>query len=194
MYLSKGTDSTYRLGEHPCAGFPHTASVCLRVPHPLWAFVPSYFPANHCCFACVTFHIPILPFPPALPSFPRSSLFIPHFPSQNPVEHVRSRFLLQRTSFYIPLPLPAHVLPFPLVFPYPVLPFVPVLSMFVSHFPSQIPIEHARSRSLLQHASFPFPLPFPPVLPCSVDFTITYWFYLYCDHGDVKSSEEEVRQ
>ena len=41
------------------------------------------------------------------PIFP----FSPHFPSQNPVEHARSRSLLQRTSFYIPIPcLPMYFL------------------------------------------------------------------------------------
>ena len=67
---------------------------------------PSYFPANDCCFACVSFHILVFPFSPALPSFSRTSHFVPRFPSQNPVEHTRSRCLLQRTSFYIPIDFP----------------------------------------------------------------------------------------
>ena len=117
---------------------------------------PSYFPANDCCFACVSFHIPVFP------SIPCTSRFVPHFLFQNSVERRRSRFLLQRTSFNIPLP-------FPPAFSYPVLPFVPVLSIFVPHFLSQNPVEHARSRSLLQRTSFP--LPFLLVRFCIVNFT-----------------------
>ena len=63
----------------------------------------SYFPANDCYFACASFHIPVLFFPPVLPCIPRSSRFVPHFSSQNSVEHTRSRSLLQCTypaSFY----------------------------------------------------------------------------------------------
>ena len=48
-----------------------------RVPHPFCS--PSYFPANLCCFACVSFHIPVLPFPLALPSIPHTSCFVRHF-------------------------------------------------------------------------------------------------------------------
>ena len=68
-------------------------------------YFPSYISANDCCFPCVLFYIPVLPFPSAFPSFSRTSRFFPHFPSQNPVENARSRSLLQGTiSFYIPIP------------------------------------------------------------------------------------------
>ena len=89
----------------------------------------SYFPANHCRFACVSFHIPVLFFPPTLPSILHTSRFVPHFPSQNPVEHARFRSLLQRT-FPHPSTFFSHVLPFPLAFPFPVLPiFCPTLHL-----------------------------------------------------------------
>ena len=61
---------------------------------------PSYFPANVCCFACVSFHVPVLAFTPALPALSRTS------PPKIFFEHACSRPLLQRTSFHIPLPLP----------------------------------------------------------------------------------------
>ena len=73
-----------------------------------------------------------------------------------------------------PSALSSHVLPFSSAFSYLVLP------MFVPHFPSQNPLEHARSMSLLQRISFPSPLPFPFVLPCIVDFTLIFF---YCDKG-----------
>ena len=70
------------------------------------------------------------------------------------------------TSLY-----PSLLCTFSPVFSFSILSFVPVLPVFVPHFPSQKPVKHARSRSLLQRASFPFHLPFPPVLPCIVDLT-----------------------
>ena len=77
------------------------ATYGLRVaknPSSLMSFCsPSYFPANDCCFACVSFQISVLP------SIPCTSSFVPHFPSQNSVEHARSKSLLQRNSFYITL-------------------------------------------------------------------------------------------
>ena len=128
-----------------------TYSLCVtKSPSFLMSFCcSSYFFANHCCFACVSFHIPVLPFPPAPPSIPRTSRFVPHFPFQNPIEHTRSRSLLQHTSPH-PSTLSFHVLPFPPAFPLPILPFVPVLHTFVSllsHFPSQNSVEHAHFRS-----------------------------------------------
>ena len=132
---------------------------------------PSYFPAIHCCFACVSFHIPVLPFPPALPSIPRISRFVPNFSSQNPVDHARSRSLLQPTSPH-PSTLSAYVLPFPPAFLFPVLSFVPVLPMLVPHFPSQNPVQHARSRSPFQRTSFPLTLPSRASRYCG--------FYLFC--------------
>ena len=127
----------------------------------------SYFPANDCCFACVSFHIPVLPFLPALPSFPRTFRFVPHFSSQNPAEHVRSRSLLQHTFFYIPIPFPSMYFLFLLYF---LIPYFPPFRYFLClsrASPPKIPL------------SMPAPglsssvLPFPSVLPCVVDFTLT---------------------
>ena len=102
---------------------------------------PSYFPSNRCCFVCASFHLPVLPFPPALSSFPHTSRFVPHFPFQNPVTcplqvPLSAYFLLHPSTFSSRV-----LLPFPLVLPYPVLP------MIASHFPSQNLVEHAWSRS-----------------------------------------------
>ena len=81
LFPRRETGSTCRVGEHRCAGISPMASVWLRVPHLLWAFRFSfYFPANDCCFACVSFHILLLLFLPALPSIPRTFPFVPYFP------------------------------------------------------------------------------------------------------------------
>ena len=72
-----------------------------------------------------------------------------------------SSSVLPFTSIY---PFLSNVLPFPPAFLYP------VLSMFAPALPSQNPVEQARSRTLLERTSFP--LPFPPVLPCIVEFTL----------------------
>ena len=70
-----------------------------KSPSSLMSFCsPFYFPANDCCFVCASFHIFVLP------SISRTSRFVPHFPSQNPVEHACFRSLLQRTSFSFLLP------------------------------------------------------------------------------------------
>ena len=64
----------------------------------------------------------LLPFPPMyffsllhflfsyFTSFPLLPIFVPHFFSQNPVKHARSRSLLQRTSspFHLPFPPVLH--------------------------------------------------------------------------------------
>ena len=74
--------------------------------------------------------------------------------------------------------LSSHILSCPSAFPYPVLPFVFVLTMLVPHFSSQNSVEHARSRSLLQRTSFSSPLPSLPYFPI---LWILSWFYgLYC--------------
>ena len=112
------------------------------------------FPSYDCCFASVSFHVPVLPF---LPSFPRTSrLFrtsppkiLLSIPAPGP-----SFSVLHFSSLYPFLPCTA--------FSYPVLPFVPVLSMFVPYLPFQNPVEHAHSgRPLIQRTSFFIPLPFP---------------------------------
>ena len=100
----------------------------------------------------ISFNSPYFPFCPAL-SLPKS----------------RYRFFLQHTSPHFST-LSSRVLPFSPIFPFPLLPFVSVLPRFVPHFSSQNPVEHARSRPLLQRTSFPFYLPFPLVLSCIVDF------------------------
>ena len=73
-----------------------------KSPSSLMSFCsPSYFSAKDCCFACVSFHIPILP------QFPVLSVLSRTFPSQNPVEYSRSRPLFQRISFPFPLFFPS---------------------------------------------------------------------------------------
>ena len=73
---------------------------------------------------------PVAKSPPSFMSFCSPS----YFPSQNPVEHACSRFLLPRT-FPRPSTLSSYLLPFSPAFPFSVLPFVQVLHMFVPHFP-----------------------------------------------------------
>ena len=61
-------------------------------------FHTSYFFTNDCFFACLSHHISVHPFPPALPSIPHTSqMFCPTLPFQNLHEHAHSRSLLQRT-------------------------------------------------------------------------------------------------
>ena len=140
---------------------------------------PSYFLTNDCCFACFSFHIPVLSFPPFF------SFIFPYLPFCPALP-------LSKSSWAIPLQVPSsayfflhfyafssHVLPFPPAFSYLVLSFIPILLLFVRHYSSQNPVEHARSKFFLQHTSFPFPLPFSPALSCIVDFTLACWFYLY---------------
>ena len=133
---------------------------------------PSYFLANN-FFACVSLHISILPFLPVLPSILRTSqLFCSALPLPKscwacPLQGPPPAYFLSYSST-----LASLVLSFPPAFPYSILPFVPVLSMFVRHFPSQNLVEHARSRSILQRTSFTFPLPFPSIFPCIVNFTL----------------------
>ena len=50
----------------------HLRPPVAKSPSSLMSFCSlSYFPANHCCFSCVSFHSPVLPFPPALLSILR---------------------------------------------------------------------------------------------------------------------------
>ena len=115
---------------------------------------PSYFPANHCCFACVSFHIPVLLFCPALP-LPKSCWAC------------LSRSLFQRTFPYFSI-LFSHVLPFPPAFPFSVLPFVPVLPMFVH----ALPLTKSCWACPLQVPPPAYFLPFP--------FTLPSHTFLYC--------------
>ena len=88
-------------------------------------------------------------------------------PSWCVIINARSRFLLQRTGPH-PSTLSSHT-----SFPSCVS-LSHTSHMLVPHFSSQNLHEHARLRSFLQRTS----LPFPPVLSCTVDFTLTFF---YCD-------------
>ena len=132
---------------------------------------PSYFPANDCCFACVSFHVPTLPFPPAFPSIPHTFHFVPHFLSQTLVEHARCRSFLQRTSFHI-------FLLFPLMY------FHSLLHFLIPYFPS-FPYFSCLSRTFLTKILFRMPAPCPSpayFLPFALpSCTFLYCgFYLYC--------------
>ena len=119
------------------------------------------FPSNDCfllvsrstfpyfLFLLHFFQLPVLP-----------NCFVPHFPSQIPLENGRSRSLLQHTSFHISLP------------------FSPIYLLFFAHFlipyfPSQNPFKEVPPPAYF----LPFPLLFPRVHFRTVDFTLTF---LYC--------------
>ena len=73
-----------------------------KSPSSLMSFCsPFYFPANDCWFACVSFHIPVLSFPPALPSISRTS-------------HVCPALSLPKSCWVclLQVPPPAYFLPF----------------------------------------------------------------------------------
>ena len=134
-----------------------TYGLCVwrRVPYPSRDFLSFLFLANYyfllmsrstCSHFLFLQHLLLFPVLP--------NCFVPYFFSQNALEHARSRSLLQRTSPHSST-LSSHVLPFSSAFSYPVLPFVPILSLFVRTFSSHNPLEHARSRSLLQRTSPP---------------------------------------
>ena len=175
----KGTGSAYRGGVHRCAWTPPMAYVWPRVSHPSWAFALLPISPPTIIFAYVLFHIPVLPFPPALPLISvlpvLSSTSFPKLSWACQIEIPPQAYFLSHSST-----ISSHILTFPSAFPYPVLPFIPLLAIFVPHFSSQNPLEHACSRSLLHRTYFSFPLPFSPVLPCSVDFTLTF-FYCECN-------------
>ena len=104
-----------------------------------------------------------------------TSFKFPYFPYQNALEHARSRSLLQRTSPYPStlFSLLIHSFSF-----YIFLSRTPLRSR-TSHVCAQNSLKNARSRSLLQRrTSFFYPLHFPPIHPCTVDFTLTLF---YCD-------------
>ena len=143
------TESTCVVGEHPWAGIPHTASVWLRVPHPLWAFalLPISSPTIvallvsrstllYFLFLSHFLQFPYFPFCPALP-LPKScwacSLQVPppvYFPTSlypflsctffhSSISFSRT-FLSSRTSHFCPaFPLPRSCLACPFQVPPP---------------------------------------------------------------------------
>ena len=142
-------------------GIPPTASVWLRLPHPLWAF--ALLPI----FPSIT--VVLLVSRSTFPYF----LFLLHV-RQFPVLSVLSRTSHPKILLSMPTSgLSSKVLPFTSLYPFLLAFPYPVLPMFVPHFFSQNPVKHARSRSL---AFFPF----PPVLPFIVDYTsiVSALFYL----------------
>ena len=151
------------MGEHRCAGIPPTASVWLRVSALLSISLPTIVvllvshSTTTIVFLLHFLHLSVLPV-----------LFRTPSPPQNPVELARSR-VLPFTSIYPLLPIVYHC---------PVLPFDPLLPMFVPHFPSQNPVEP--TRSLLQRAFFSFPFSSLPYFPVLWILPWLCWFYLYC--------------
>ena len=124
----------------------------------LTSFCSSYYlPANDCWLTCVSSHILVLLFPPGLPSILSTSQM---FSAALPLPKFFWAF-----PFEVPLPayFPTSFYPFLLCTLFP-----PALSSrtFLSYFRSQNPLEHARSGSFLQRASFPY------VLSCTVNFTL----------------------
>lgn len=85
--------------------YPTLVSLWPRISHPLWAFAfsSSYFASNDCSYACVSSHIPVLLF---LLLFLQFLVLSKYFSSASPFPKpfwACSGFLLQRTSFHIPL-------------------------------------------------------------------------------------------
>ena len=148
-----GTGSTCRVGEHRYAGIPHIAK------SPLWAF--ALLPNSLPMIVVLLVSCSMFPYCLILLQFPVLPVLSRTFPPKIPLS-IPAYFLLH------PYILSSHALPFPHVFPYPVLP------MFVPHFPSQNSVEHVRSRYLLQRTYF------PPVLSRIVDFTLSF-FYCVCN-------------
>ena len=120
---------------------------------------PSYSSANHCYFACVSFHIPVLPFPPALPSISGISRFVPHFPYKILLSMPASGPSSSVLS-HIPLPFPPMYFLSLLHFLFPYFPSF-------SYFPclSRIsPLKILLSKSVLPFLSIHPSLPHLPVL------------------------------
>ena len=144
-----------------------TASVWLRVPYPLWAFVLlrllfclCLVPHSLASFSFPTFFNSLyFPFSPAFP-LPKSCWACP-------LQVLPPAYFLLHPST-----LSSHVLSFPPAFPYPVLSFVPVLPMFVPHFPFQNPEGELQVPPSASFLPFSFTLPFRTSLYCG--------FYLYC--------------
>ena len=128
-----------------------------KSPSSLMSFCsPSYFPANHCCFACVSFHIPVLPFPPALHSFPRTFRFV-------------QRTFAPKILLGMPAPGPSSS-----VLPHIPLPFPSCISFSFPYFPC-LSLTYA-SKILLSRIPPPgYFLPFPIAL---LSRTSLYCFFL----------------
>ena len=149
----------------------YTVYVWPRVLHPLWAFAFLSISPPTIVFllAYISLHIPVLPFPPALPSVPRTSCFVPNFSSQNPLEHARARTLLQRTS------------PHPSTLFSCISLFRTSLRSRTSHVCLTLILKRQKSSWAcpLEVFSPVYFLPFPPALPCTVDLTLIF----FCNAG-----------
>ena len=135
----------------------------------------SYFPASHCCFACVSFHIPVLPFS-SLTSFN-----FPYFP-------FCPAFALPKSCWACPLLVspPAYFSTFPYFFLLPhflqfsYFPFCPALPLTKSCWACPLQV------SLLAYfLLFPFTLPYRTFLYCGLYLfcvCIVFFFsFFYCD-------------
>ena len=130
---------------------------------------PSYFPVNDCCFACVPFHIPVLPFPPALPLF----LLL-----------VLSRASPSKILLSMPAPGPSSCV-LPLTWFTFILPFLPCTS-----FPSCIFLFLTSLRFRTFHVCPALPLPKscwacplqipPPAYFFPFPFILHFCTFLYC--------------
>ena len=139
----------------------HLGPPVTKSPSSLMSFSsPSYFPANHCCFACVPCFLFLLHFL----QFP--SLPLPKSCWACPFEVLPPAYFLSHPST-----LSSHVLPFSPAFPYPILPFVPVLPMLFPHLLSLSKSSWACPPRVPLPAYF---LPFSFTLPCNCGF------YLFC--------------
>ena len=125
----------------------------------------------------VLLHIPVLPFPSAIQfqSSVLSKCLVPHFSFQNPPEIVRRPSSSALPSTFLSLPFPPMYFLSLLHFLLPTSLSSRASQMFCPAL-SLPKFSWACSRFLLQHSSFPFPLPFPSVLPCNVDLTWIVFF------------------
>ena len=136
-----------------------TAYVRPRVPHLSWtfAFLPIFPPTI--CFCLWLVPHSRISFSPGTSFYP---LYFPVVLSRTSLPKILLSICpvegLSPVYFPHPSTLFSHVLPFPPAFPYPVFLFVPVLPMFVPHFPSQNPLEPTRSGPSSSVTSSPFPL------------------------------------
>ena len=130
-----------------------------RISYPLWITYPYFLFHLHFLQFCVL-HI----------------CFVTHFLSQNPDE----------ASPLLQVLLPAYFIPTPTSFPSCTsfsrtsLPSYILSKCFVPHFPSQNPVEALPQLQVPPPAYFPFPVPFPPILPCNVDTLIVFFIYIVC--------------
>ena len=109
--FEEGTGSVCWRGEYCCAGTPHTTYVWPIVPHEL--LLSFLFSSQRLCLVSHSRNFSFSPSPPLISR--TSQLFCPVLLLQNPLEHARSRPLLQRT------------LPFPSMYSFP--------HFLISYFP-----------------------------------------------------------